>query len=70
MSDAALAEALWSTLEEKIVQVKATPSAPVPPLVQVMSDAYHRAQQVRYHTFVLTEEPDKPAQPADGTGNP
>jgi hypothetical protein len=70
VSKVKLAEALWLTLEQKIEQVKASPTAPVPPLVQVMIDAYHRAQQVRYHSFVLTEEPAEPAQPAGGTGGP
>lgn len=35
-----------------------------------MIDAYHRAQQVRYHSFVPTEEPAEPAQAADGTDTP
>ena len=70
VSKVKLAEALWLTLEKKIEQVKADLSASVPPLVQVMSDAYHLAQQVRYHTFVLTEEPNEAAKPADASGAP
>jgi hypothetical protein len=70
VSKVKLAEALWPTLEQKIEQVKADPSAAVPPLVEVMSYAYHQAQQVRYHTFVLTEEPEETAEPIDESGNP
>ena len=58
VSKVRLAEALWPVLEQKIVQFKASETAPVPPIVQVISDAYHLAQQWRYPSFVLTEAPD------------
>ena len=70
VSKVKLAQALWPTLEQKIEQVKADSGAPAPPLVEVMSYAYHLAQRVRYHSFVLSEVPDEPAEPTDGPGNP
>lgn len=66
VSKVKLAVALWPTLEQKIEQMKVDASAPVPPIVQVISDAYHLAQQWRYLSFVLTEEPDKTAEPSTG----
>jgi hypothetical protein len=33
--------------------------APLPPIMQVISDAYHIAQQRRYLSFVITEVPDQ-----------
>jgi hypothetical protein len=53
-----LAKALWSTLEGKIEQLKAGADLPVPPLVQIIYDAYHLAQQWRYISPVLTELPN------------
>ena len=53
-----LAEALWPTLEKKIKQVRENADAPLPPIVKVISDAYHLAQQRRYLLFVLTEVED------------
>ena len=58
ISKVRLAGALWPTLEQKIEQLKVSDDAPVPPIVQVISDAYHLAQQWRYLSFVLTEAPD------------
>lgn len=60
VSKVKLAEALWPTLEQKIDQLKADANAPVPPIVGVINDAYHVAQQWRYPSFVLTEAPDAP----------
>ena len=40
-----------------------TDDAPVPPIMQVINDAYHLAQQRRYLSFALTEEPDDAAGP-------
>ena len=37
--------------------------APVPPIMQVINDAYHLAQQRRYLSFALTEVPDNAAGP-------
>jgi hypothetical protein len=64
-----LAHVLWPTLERKIEQVKANPDAPVPPLVEVMSSAYHLAQRVRYYSFVLSEVPDEPTERTAGLRN-
>jgi hypothetical protein len=55
-----LAEALWPTLEQKINALKATEGAPVPPIVEVVNDAYHLAQRWRYISYLLTEVPDAP----------
>lgn len=53
-----LAEALWPTLLRKIHLIKTTEDAPVPPIVAVINDAYHLAQQWRYLSYLLTEVPD------------
>lgn len=53
-----LAEALWPTLLRKINLIKAMEDAPVPPIVAVINDAYHLAQQWRYLSYLLTEVPD------------
>jgi hypothetical protein len=57
VSKTQLAQALWPVLDQKIEQVKASANAPVPPLVEIIIDAYHLAQQWRYISFVLTEVP-------------
>jgi hypothetical protein len=57
VSKTQLAEALWPVLEQKIDQVKASTTAPVPPIVEIITDAYHLAQQWRYISFLLTEVP-------------
>jgi hypothetical protein len=46
-----------------------TEDAPVPPIMQVISDAYHLAQQRRYLSFVLTEVPDDVARRDSESGN-
>lgn len=56
-----LAEALWPILEEKIERAKVDPDAEVPEIAEVVLDAYHIAQAWRYTSFVLREEPEKPA---------
>ena len=58
VSKVRLAEALWPVLGQKIVQFKASETATVPPIVQVIRDTYHLAQRWRYPAFVLTEAPD------------
>ena len=63
VSKVKLAEALWPTLLRKIQLAMVTEDAPVPPIMQVISDAYHLAQQRRYLSFVLTEVPDDAAGP-------
>jgi hypothetical protein len=54
---AVLAEALWPALERKIERLLADPEAPIPPIVQVVRDAYQRAEHRRQIPFTLTEEP-------------
>ena len=63
VSKVKLAEALWPTLLRKIQLAMVTEDAPVPPIMQVINDAYHLAQQRRYLSFVLTEVPDDAAGP-------
>jgi hypothetical protein len=57
VSKVRLAEALWPTLLGKIQLWLTTQGASVPPIVKVISDAYHLAQQWRYLSFILTEVP-------------
>ena len=57
VSKVQLAAALWPALLRKIQLCKTMEDAPVPPIVQVISDAYHLAQQWRYLSFILTEVP-------------
>jgi hypothetical protein len=53
-----LAEALWPTLQRKIERLMSGEQIPAPPIVQVVSDAYHVALGARDVSFVLTELPD------------
>lgn len=69
VSKVKLAEALWPTLLRKIRLAMVTEDAPVPPIMQVISDAYHLAQQRRYLSFVLTEVPDDGAGPDRESSN-
>ncbi len=72
VSKVQLAEALWPTLEQKIEQLKASDNAPIPPIVEVISDAYHLAQQWRYLSSILAEAPagaDETAGVSDGSGS-
>jgi hypothetical protein len=57
-SKVALAEALWPTLRRKIERLMGGEQIPVPPIVQVVDDAYHLALGARDVSFVLTELPD------------
>ena len=59
VSKVKLAEALWPALLRKIQLAMAAEDAPVPPIMQVIADAYHLAQQRRYLSFVITEVPDQ-----------
>jgi hypothetical protein len=68
VSKVQLAEALWPTLVRKIQLYMVMEDAPVPPIVQVISDAYHLAQQWRYISFILTEVPDSSANHMDTPG--
>jgi len=70
VSKVKLAEALWPTLLRKIQLAMVMEDAPVPPIMQVISDAYHLAQQRRYLSFVLTEVPDDVAGPDSESSNP
>lgn len=65
VSKVQLAEALWPTLVRKIQLYMAMENAPVPPIVQVISDAYHLAQQWRYISYILTEVPGDPVNHTD-----
>jgi hypothetical protein len=46
-----------------------TEDAPVPPIMQVINDAYHLAQQRRHLSFALTEVPADEAGPDSESGN-
>lgn len=59
VSKVKLAEALWPALLRKIQLAMVTEGAPVPPIMQVIADTYHLAQQRRYLSFVITEVPDQ-----------
>lgn len=61
-----LAKALWPVLLRKVQLAMVTEDAPLPPLMQVISDAYHIAQQRRYLSFVITEVPDQPGDSEAG----
>ena len=52
-----LAIALWPTLQAKIDDCRVDPDAPIPPIVNVVRDAYHIAQRWRYLSFALSEAP-------------
>jgi hypothetical protein len=52
-----LALTMWPTLERKIERLKEHPESPVPPIVQVVNDAYQQAQRRRKVSFTLTELP-------------
>jgi hypothetical protein len=56
-------------LLRKIQLVMVMEDAPVPPIMQVISDAYHLAQQRRYLSFVLTEVPDDVARHDSESGS-
>jgi len=49
-----LARALWPVLRSKIDQCRRG-GTPIPPVVQVVRDAYHTAQQWRYLQFALSD---------------
>ena len=68
VSKVKLAEALWPTLVQKIQFALVTEHAEVPPIMQVISDAYRIAQQRRYLSFVITEVPDQPDGSEAGPG--
>jgi hypothetical protein len=57
-----LAHALWPALEGHIQRCKVDADATIPPIVEVIQDAYHIAQRWRYASFVLRSEPSS----ADG----
>lgn len=56
VSKTELATALWPALKGKIDRCRVDDTAPVPEIVQVVSDTYHLAQQWRYLSFLLSEE--------------
>jgi len=55
-----LAEALWPLLKSKIDRCRVDADAPVPPIVEVVQDAYHLAQRWRYLSFALGEQAENP----------
>jgi hypothetical protein len=69
VSKVKLAEALWPTLLRKIQLAMVTENAPVPPIMQVINDAYRLAQRRRYLSFVLTEAPDDATGPDSESSN-
>lgn len=54
-----LAQALWPALGAKIQHCKVDAEAPIPPIAEVIQDAYHIAQRWRYHAYLLSEEPNQ-----------
>lgn len=58
VSKTKLASALWPTLKAKIDRCRVDTDAPVPEIVEVVSDSYHLAQRWRYISFLLSEAPD------------
>jgi hypothetical protein len=52
-----LAKALWPTLDAKIQLRKIDDHVPTPPIAAVIWDAYLTAQEWRYNSYLLSEEP-------------
>jgi hypothetical protein len=59
VSKVKLAKALWPTLVHKIQACMVSAAAPVPPIAEVVQDAYHTAQRWRYQSYVLSVKSDK-----------
>jgi hypothetical protein len=57
VSKVELAEALWPTLEAKILAALTEPAAAVPPVADVVSEAHGMAQQLSRGRFVLPARP-------------
>lgn len=55
-SKPALAEALWPALREHIAAAL-NGDGPVPPIAEVVDEAYHLAQETRHHRYVLRASP-------------
>ena len=66
VSKVELAKTLLPVLLGKVRACMTAQDAPVPPIAQVVSDAYHLAQQWRYHLYALTELPGNPDAPEAG----
>jgi hypothetical protein len=66
VSKVELAKALLPVLLGKVRACMTAQDAPIPPIALVVSDAYHLAQQWRYHSYALTELPDEPDAPEAG----
>ena len=62
-------EALWLALLRKIQIAMVTEDAPMPPIMQVINDAYHLAQQRRYHSFRRYRSSRNAAEPDSKSGN-
>jgi hypothetical protein len=56
VSKTELAKVLWPALRARIDQCRRG-NAPIPPVVAVVRDGYHIAQQWRYRSFALSEAP-------------
>ena len=70
VSKVELAKALLPVLLGKVHACMTAQDAPVPPIAQVVNDAYHLAQQWRYQSYALTELPGQSDAPEAGSGNP
>jgi hypothetical protein len=69
VSKVELAKALLPVLLGKVRACMTAQDAPVPPIAQVVSDAYHLAQQWRYQSYALTELPGQANAPEAGSGS-
>ena len=70
VSKVELAKALLPVLLAKVHACMTVQDAPVPPIAQVVSDAYHLAQQWRYQSYALTELPGNPDAPEAEPSSP
>jgi len=57
ISKTELAKALWPTMKAKIDRCRTDANESAPEIVQVVQATYHLAQQWRYLSFILSEEP-------------
>ena len=70
VSKVELAKALLPVLLGKVHACMTPQDAPVPPIAQVVNDAYHLAQQWRYQSYALTELPGQPDAPEARSDSP
>jgi hypothetical protein len=55
-------ESPLAALQASIDRCRVDPDAPVPPIVEIVQDAYHVAQRWRYLSFALREGPNVPTE--------